>query len=160
LVFLSGHLSGIRRRDREQPLTATIWTIGHGDRSFDQIERHLTDLGISMIVDVRHEPDDPSSTDFRRRRIERLAADAGIGYRWLGASLGSDLPADRRAGLADLMALASMSATVVLCRETDAAACRRSTVIAPMLSDRGIDVVHILADGSRRRHETPLPFDP
>lgn len=113
-----------------------------------------------MIVDVRHEPVDPNPTDFRRRRIERLAADAGIGYRWLGASLGSDSPADRRAGLADLMALASMSATVVLCREADAAACRRSTVIAPMLGDRGIDVVHILADGSRRRHETPLPFDP
>jgi len=152
-------MPGVRRREREQRLTTTIWTIGHGDRSFDQIERYLNDVGISMIVDVRREPDRSSSNDFRRRRIERLAADAGMGYRWLGGSLGSDLPTDRRAGLADLMALASMAATVVLCREADAVTCRRATVIAPMLSAGGIAVVHILADGSTRRHETPLPFD-
>lgn len=113
-----------------------------------------------MIADIRSHPDDPHAPDFHRRRIEGLAAEAGIGYRWFGASLGSDSVPQRIDGIADLIALASVSTTVVLCREGDATACRRSTVIAPMLVDRDIGVVHILADGSTRPHEAPLPFGP
>ncbi len=158
-MFLPRHLPGFRRREWEQRLTTTIWTIGHGGRSFDTVERQLSDVGISLIIDIRAEPDDPHAPDFARRRIERLAADAGIGYRWFGVSLGSDTPSDLTGGIADLVALASVSTTVVLCREADAAACRRSTLIAPMLRDRDIAVVHLLADGSTRRHEAPLPFD-
>jgi uncharacterized protein (DUF488 family) len=137
-----------------------IWTVGHGDRSFDDVERHLSAVGISMIVDIRQEPDEPHAPDFHRRRIERLAADAGIGYRWLGASFGGDSAIDRTDAIAELIALASVSTTVVLCREADPAACRRSTLIAPMLLEHNVGIVHILTDGSTRLHEDTLPFDP
>lgn len=137
-----------------------IWTVGHGDRSFDDVERHLSAVGISMIVDIREEPDDPHAPDFHRRRIERLAADAGIGYRWLGVSLGGEAAIERTDAIAELIALASVSTTVVLCREADPAACRRSTVIAPMLLERDVGIVHILNDGSTRPHEASLPFGP
>ena len=59
----------------------------------------------------------------------------------------------------DLLALASASSTVILGREPEATLCHRSTTIAPALIARGVDVVHLLADGSTRRHESPLPFD-
>ena len=112
-----------------------------------------------MIVDVRSEPDNPRSPDFNRRRLEDLAADAGIGYRWMGASLRHDSETDTADSIDDVITLASVSSTVILGREPEASRCHRMTTIAPALSARGIDVVHLLPDGSTRRHEPPLPFD-
>lgn len=112
-----------------------------------------------MIVDVRVETDDPRVSEFHQRRLKDLAADAGIGYRWMGASLRGNSEADMVDGIEDLIALSSVSATVLLGREPDPNRCRRSTAIAPVLQARGMNVVHILPDGSTRRHEPPLPFD-
>ena len=112
-----------------------------------------------MIVDVRSEPDDPRASDFNRRRLEDLAADAGIGYRWMGAAVRSDPETDMAGAVEDLIALASVSSTAILGREPEASGCHRSTAIAPALRARGVDVVHLLPDGSTRRHESPLPFD-
>ena len=149
----------VRERGQERSLTTTIWTIGHGDRSFDDVERQLAAIEITMIADVRSEPDDPRSPDFNRRRLEDLAADAGIGYRWMGASLRHDAETDMADTIDDVIALASVTSTVILGREPEASRCRRLTAIAPALRARGIDVVHLLPDGSTRRHESPLPFD-
>lgn len=158
-MCLPGHLPRVRERERERRLTVTIWTIGHGDRSFDDVERQLSAVGITMIVDVRSEPDNPRASGFGRRRLEDLAADAGIGYRWMGAALRDDPETDMAGAVEDLLALASASSTVILGREPEATLCHRSTTIAPALIARGVDVVHLLADGSTRRHESPLPFD-
>ncbi|MGB5167302.1 MAG: DUF488 family protein [Acidimicrobiia bacterium] len=156
---LPRHLSRLREREQERRLTTTIWTIGHGDRSFDDVERQLAAAGITMIVDIRGEPGELRSPDFNRRRLEDLAADAGIGYRWMGTSLRHGSEADMAAGIEDLIALASVSSTVILGSDPEASRCRRSTVIAPALRSRGVDVIHLLPDGSTRRHESPLPFD-
>lgn len=112
-----------------------------------------------MIVDIRSAPDDPGSPEFSRRRLEDLAADAGIGYRWMGTSLGHSSEADLARGVEDLIALASISSTVILGREPEASRCRRSIAVAPALQARGVEVIHMLPDGSNRRHESPLPFD-
>ena len=112
-----------------------------------------------MIVDVRSEPDGSRSSEFNRRRLEDLAHEAGIGYRWMGTSLHGESATTAENGLDDLIALASVSPTVILGREPDSERCRRSTIIAPALRDRGVEVVHILPDGSTRPHESPLPFD-
>lgn len=156
---LPRHLPRVRERGQERSLTTTIWTIGHGDRSFDDVERQLAAVGITMIVDVRSEPDNPRSPDFNRRRLKDLAADAGIGYRWMGASLRHDSETDMAGSIDDVMALASVSSTVILGREPEVSRCRPLTAITPALRARGIDVVHLLPDGSARRHESPLPFD-
>jgi uncharacterized protein (DUF488 family) len=111
-----------------------------------------------MIVDIRSAPEDPRS-EFSRRRLEDLAADAGIGYRWMGASLGHGSEDDMVGGIEDLIALASVSATVILGREPETSRCRRSIAISPALRARGVEVIHLLPDGSSRRHESPLPFD-
>ena len=139
-------------------MTSTIWTIGYGDRSFDDIEPDLAELNISMIVDVRADRDS-RSPDFHRRRLEELATRAGIGYRWMGSTLGMDLTIETENAIAVLTALASATRTVVLCRESDPLHCRRSTVIAPAVVQRGITVSHLLPEGIRRSHESPLPFD-
>ncbi|MGB9357489.1 MAG: DUF488 family protein [Acidimicrobiia bacterium] len=158
-MLLSGHLSSIRGRRREHRLTNTIWTIGHGERSFDDIERDLATHGISLIVDVRRDPDTPKTPDFSRRRLEERAAEAGIGYRWMGATLGRQSLSEDSGAIDDLIALATVSPIVILGGKPDPDACHRSTVLAPALQARDVAVVHILADGSIRRHESPLPFD-
>ena len=158
-MLLSGHLSSIRGRRREHRLTNTIWTIGHGERSFDDIERDLATHGISLIVDVRRDPDTPKTPDFSRRRLEERAAEAGIGYRWMGATLGRQSLSEDSGAIDDLIALAAVSPIVILGGKPDPDACHRSTVLAPALQARDVAVVHILADGSIRRHESPLPFD-
>lgn len=158
-MLLPGHLPRLRRRQRRWRLTTTIWTIGFGERSFDDVERELVHLDISMIVDVRTRRDDPGVRDFDHRRLEELAAEAGFGYRWMGSTLGEDSVAEVGADVDDLIAIAEASRTVVLCREPDAEQCHRSTVIAPALGVRDVAVVHILPNGITRPHESPLPFD-
>lgn len=136
-----------------------IWTIGYGQRPFDEIERHLANLDITMIIDVRAKRDDARTPDYDYRRLEELAAEAGIGYRWMGSSLSEESPVEIDTAVDNLIAIASASHTVVLCREPDAAECHRSTLIAPALAARGVAVVHIRPDGTTRPHESPLPFD-
>jgi uncharacterized protein (DUF488 family) len=111
-----------------------------------------------MIVDVRTRRDDPRIPDFDHRRLEELAAEAGIGYRWMGSTLGGVSTSEVDIAIDDLAAIVSASRSAILCREPDPEQCHRSTVIAPALRARGIAVVHILEDGITRPHESPLPF--
>jgi uncharacterized protein (DUF488 family) len=153
-----------------------VWTVGHGEGSPDELERRLGDAGVQMIVDVRSRPSDFRTPDFTKRSLELLAAQAGVGYRWLGPVLGE--PSDEAlgparvagdhgltaseefaAGIDEIIALARVTRTVVLCSEEAPDLCRRGLVIAPALRDRGVKVVHILGDSSLRLHEPPLPLE-
>ena len=153
-----------------------MWTVGHGEGSPDELERRLADAGVQMIVDVRSRPSAFRTPDFMKRALELLAAQAGIGYRWLGPALGEPsedtldptrvagdhgltATAEFAAGIDEVIALARVTRTVVLCSEETPDLCRRGLVIAPALRDRGVRVVHILGDSSLRLHEPPLPLE-
>jgi uncharacterized protein (DUF488 family) len=129
-----------------------------------------------MIVDVRSRPSALRTPNFTKRALELLAAQTGVGYRWLGHALGepSDGTPDPArvagdhglaateefaAGIDEVIALARVTRTVVLCSEESPDLCRRGLVIAPALRDRGVRVVHILGDSSLRRDEPPLPLE-
>ena len=140
-------------------MTTTIWTIGYGQRPFGDLERDLAELGISMIVDIRARRDDPRTADYDYRRLEELASEAGIGYRWMGSTLGKESTVEIDTAVDNLIAIASASRTVVLCREPEPTLCHRSTAIAPALMARDVSVTHIVSDGPTRPHESPLPFD-
>jgi uncharacterized protein (DUF488 family) len=151
---------------RRIELTTTVWTIGHGAGSFTDLEQRIAPLGISMIVDVRSQPFSRHAPDFTRRRLEELADEAGVGYRWLGATLGGR-PDDGPVGperpgfdesIEELIELADSAPAVILCAELEPDFCHRSTIIGAALDRRGVDVRHILGDGSTRPHEPPLPF--
>lgn len=77
----------------------------------------------------------------------------------MGSTLGDESATEIDTALDDLIAIASASRTVILCREIDAGKCHRSTVIAPALRAREVGVVHIFPNGVTRPHEPPLPFD-
>lgn len=119
-----------------------------------------------MIVDVRSQPYSRHAPDFTKRRLELLCDEAEIGYRWLGATLGGK-PEQGPAGperpgfdesIDELVELAASTPTVILCAELEPGACHRSTIVGAALDERGIEVTHILGDGSTRPHESALPF--
>jgi hypothetical protein len=45
-----------------------------------------------------------------------------------------------------------------MCAELDPASCHRSTLIGAALDEHGVEVVHILGDGSTKPYEPPLPL--
>ncbi len=143
-----------------------MWTIGHGTQSFTELEQRMNPYEISVLVDVRSRPYSKHAPDFTRRALEALCEEAGIGYRWLGATLGGK-PDDGPVGperpgfdesIEELIELAESAPTAILCAELEPSTCHRSKIVAAALDERGVEVVHVLGDGSTRRHEPPLPF--
>ncbi|MDJ0959975.1 MAG: DUF488 domain-containing protein [Acidimicrobiia bacterium] len=152
----------------------TIYTIGHGDQSFGELEQRIAPHRIQAIVDVRSIPYSRHAPEFTKAELEAIAAEAGLGYRWLGDHLGGrptdpELLTDGvpdmdkvvasshfRAGIEELLGVAQTSRVVVLCSELDPRHCHRTTWIAQKLEDAGAHVWHIDADGAADRHQPNL----
>ncbi len=152
----------------------TVFTIGHGDESFGDLERRMDPHRIQAIVDVRSIPYSKHAPDFVKAELEAIAAEAGLGYRWLGDHLGGR-PVDPerltdgrpdaakitagahfRAGIDELLGMARTSRVVVLCSEIDARHCHRTAWIATALEEAGAHVWHIDAEGAADAHQPDL----
>ena len=152
----------------------TVFTIGHGDGSFGDLEHRMAPHRIQTIVDVRSIPYSKHAPDFVKAELEAIAAEAGMGYRWLGDHLGGrpeegELLTDGRpdpakimsgahfrAGIDELLGLAQTSRVVVLCSEVDPRHCHRAAWIAPALESAGAHVWHIDAGGAADAHQPDL----
>lgn len=151
-----------------------IFTIGHGDRSFGDLERRLAPHRVQAIVDVRSVPYSRHAPEFTKSELEAIAAEAGLGYRWLGDHLGGR-PDDAQlftdgtpdvgkittglnflAGIEELLAIARSSRVALLCAEIDHRHCHRNSWIAPALEDAGAHVWHIDGDGQSDAHQPDL----
>lgn len=154
--------------------TITIYTIGHGDRSFGDLEQRMAPHHIQTIVDVRAQPYSRHAPEFVKAELEAIAAEAGFGYRWLGDRLGGQPQSEAiakderidaeeivtgprfRAGIEELLGLARSSRVVVLCSELEPHHCHRVAWIAPALEAAGARVRHIDADGAANAHQPDL----
>lgn len=139
----------------------TIYSIGTGARSLEEFLEALRSFGISRLADVRSYPVSRRHPHFSRDSLELALSEFGIGYLWLGASLGglreegyeSHMETELfRTGLDELEDLARATSTAFACAETDPAGCHRR-FIAWALEDLGWKVVHILRAGE----SMPLP---
>lgn len=152
-----------------------IYTLGHSNRSLEELLAVLEEEGIGGLMDVRSRPGSGRFPWFNKAPLERALTLAGIRYVWEGASLGGrrpESPADLRhralqagfrpfaahmetpefrAGIERLLDLACARRTAVLCAEKDPDHCHRS-LIADYLTVRGYTVHHLLAPGVSRRH--------
>lgn len=136
----------------------TAFTIGYGGRPPAEFVRLLTDAGVRTVADVRLRPDRSSMGSYKftgkpTTGIEKLLADAGIGYASLpelgNLFLGYDDSLERYAGLFDragpllLNRLMALSGPVcLLCAEKDVGRCHRKT-IAEHLQRTGSEIVHL-----------------
>ncbi len=143
-----------------------IYTIGHSTHTGEDFVRLLAAQGIEVVADVRSRPYSRFNPQFNRDALMNYLEEAGIRYLFLGKELGGkpqdpDRPlADElvweyvrsrpqfREGLAKLLAEARHAKVCLLCAEADPARCHRGQLLAPELAAQGVEVRHILADGT------------
>jgi uncharacterized protein (DUF488 family) len=144
---------------------ADLFTIGHSnhpiERFLDLLRRH----GIGAVADVRSRPYSRFVPHFSKERLQRIVAEEGIDYLYLGQELGgrprrgdpafaaSDYGSrigqpEFREGIARLLEAARRQRVVLLCRERDPLDCHRLHLICRYAAPLVGRIEHILADGA------------
>jgi uncharacterized protein (DUF488 family) len=143
-----------------------IHTIGHGNRTFDELVNALRAHGIAQLVDVRSFPGSRRNPQFGREALTRSLPRSGIAYRWM-----KELGGRRRsrpespntgwrvegfrayadymetpefaAALDELIRIARDTPTAYMCAERLWWQCHRR-LISDALTVRGLEVLHVL----------------
>jgi uncharacterized protein (DUF488 family) len=137
---------------------ATIYTVGHGARSADELVSILKEAGVEILADVRAFPVSKRHPHFSREQLEASLGQAGMGYEWHGKALGGYRKVPycehmRTAPFHDAAAalIARPGPVCIMCAESNPDDCHRRH-IADWLVARGHRVIHLLAPGSSREH--------
>jgi hypothetical protein len=153
---------------------ATLYTIGHGNRSLDEFISLLTEPAIRTLIDVRAHPRSSRFPHFDTAALREAMERVGIVYHWAGRQLGGRRPArpDSRhyaldeglRGYADymdtdefqknatqLVNLAARSPSAILCAERVPERCHRR-LIADCLTLQGVEVIHLVDRNDTRIH--------
>lgn len=156
------------------PASATLWTIGHSTRSWEEFLGLLREHRIELLVDVRHFPTSARVPWTNRDALAASAAAAEMRYEHA-----VDLGGYRKAlpnslnrgwrnagfrGYADYMASPAFAAaldrllgwaretrTAIMCAEAVPWRCHRG-LLSDALLVRGVHVVHILSPGKTQDH--------
>lgn len=147
-----------------------IFTIGHSNHPVDVFIGLLQDAGITALADVRSAPWSKRWPQYRKAELKDALAKAGIAYVWLGDALGGKpkdpalwhdgRPARELISASPAFALAierlvkgmETHRIAIMCAEKDPLNCHRTHLVTPALIARGIEVRHLLADGSSISH--------
>jgi uncharacterized protein (DUF488 family) len=145
---------------------ATIYTIGHSTRSFDQFSNALQAHQIRTLVDIRAFPMSRRLPQFNRDSLEQTLPSAGIQYVWMKSlggyrkrvmedspniALRNDsfrnyadymLTAEFEAAMSELLSLAENSRTAYMCAERVYFRCHRM-LVSDWLLAHGHEVLHI-----------------
>lgn len=157
------------------PPHATVWTLGHSTRTWEEFHRLLQEHEIALLVDVRHYPSSARVPWTNKPLLAASLESAGIGYEHLVDLGGYRKPQEgspntgwRNAGFrgyADymdtdafdrgvrtLIARAQTRRTAIMCAEAVPWRCHRG-LLSDALVIRGLRVVHILGPGEAQNHE-------
>jgi uncharacterized protein (DUF488 family) len=155
-----------------------LFTIGHSNMTMEQLLELLVRHEVEVLVDVRTAPYSRYCPQFNQRELRQALAAAGLGYRFAGHTLGGK-PMDEalrgedgtpdydkiaatpayEGGLRELVALAGEQRVAIMCSEADPAHCHREKLIARSLRARGVEVTHILPNGSAAGIAQPTLFE-
>src|SRR5918999_798076 len=156
---------------------ATVFTIGHGTRTTDELAKILGAAGVGRLMDVRRFPGSRRHPHFAQAALERDLPDRGIAYEWRGEHLGgrrsrkgggsrhTALTNKAFQGYADYMDTAEFRAALgrletdaaagpplaVMCAETLWWHCHRK-MIADALTLGGVDVIHLVDERNHQKH--------
>ena len=159
----------------------TLFTVGHGTRTTEELLEVLHSAEIERLADVRRHPGSRRWPHLGRDELDTSLPAAGVGYEWWGEQLGgrrSRRPDSRniawrnasfqgyadhmetpefRAAFTRLLALADTGPpTAVMCSETVWWRCHRR-LLADAAVLHGMAVVHLL--GPEQHAEHPLHDD-
>jgi uncharacterized protein (DUF488 family) len=152
--------------DSENPV---IFTVGHSTHSLEEFVALLRRHDIAAVADVRSQPYGRLS-HFNRENLAAELMAAGIEYLFLGQHLGArreeeecyesgvalyariaTLPAFLE-GLSRLCQDAEKRRLAIMCAEKEPLDCHRTILICRHLREFGVQIKHILADGSLEDH--------
>jgi len=147
-----------------------VLTIGHSTHSPDGLVSLLRMHSIEAVADVRSSPFSRFNPQFNRQDWEQFLKRNNIRYVFLGRELGarSEDPAcyehgrvryarlaqttDFRTGLDRVIEGAARYRIALMCAEKEPLECHRTLLVAKALCERGIEVLHIHADGCLETH--------
>ncbi len=143
----------------------TIFTIGHSTHSLDDFLGLLKVHGIAVVADVRSSPRS-RTPHFNRDILSEVLKREGIDYVFLGSELGArreeaECYVGNRVDFAKVPQLSTFQAglerlekgidrcrVAIMCAEKEPLDCHRTILVGRALQGRGIEVKHILSDGS------------
>lgn len=147
-----------------------LFSIGHSNIPAERFIALQRSAGVTAVADVRSTPFSRFCPWFSAKNLAPLLAQAGIGYSSYGTELGgrprdprlyrdgiADFEAmarqpDFHAGLDRLVAEAARHRLCMMCSEREPLECHRCLLVARALAARGLNVGHILHDGSIEPH--------
>lgn len=151
---------------------APIFTIGHSDRTWEELVDTLRDCGVKFVVDVRTTPYSKRYPQFNTDVLRAGLMRSGFKYLYLGDALGArpddpglldgegrvwypkvrQTPAFQNAIERVEKGAEAGHQLALLCMEAQPWECHRFPMIGYQLDRDGLDVRHILRDGSVRTH--------
>lgn len=152
---------------------STLYSIGHGAKSLEQLVEELNSFSIQFLVDVRTTPASKWHPHFNSNNLKWNLEKEGIHYLYLGDLLGG-MPTDRdcytedgkvdyskvaqkeffKQGLARLLkANEGQHRVAIMCSEADPKMCHRSKLIGEELHKEHINLNHIIGVGKTKSQE-------
>lgn len=156
-------------------MTTSLYTIGHSNRSSDELVTILRDAGVMTLVDIRQQPQSARHPQFGQENLRAALDSLGIEYHWAGRQLGGRRPSRAESphtalrseglrgfadymdgeafqkGVIQLLSPANRSATAILCAEREPLDCHRS-LIADYLTLQGVEIMHLVGPGEQYPH--------
>ena len=152
-----------------------VFSIGHSNHSSKSFLALLDMHLIEAIIDVRSAPYSGYTPHFNHDFLRDMLEDHKIGYYFLGGELGGR-PADRgcydaegrvqydlvsetdlfQDGIRSAIRLAEDVPIALMCTEKDPLECHRTLLVSNTLSQNGICIQHILADGRLESHDASM----
>ena len=154
--------------------TVQVLTVGHSNHAPEDFLALLAQHGVTALGDVRSAPWSRFNPHFNRKALSASLSASGIAYVWLGRELGGrpDDPAcyedgglryDRlartalyRQGIERVLRGAAERRLALMCAEKDPLHCHRALLVSRSLEDEGLEIAHILADGSLEPHDSVM----
>jgi len=152
----------------------SVLTIGHSTHSLDVFIKLLHQHDVTALADVRSTPYSRANPQFNRETLEHHLKAQGITYVYLGAELGArsnDLTCYEhgrvqyarlartdlfRSGIDRVIRGANEYRITLMCAEKEPLDCHRTILVARALTELGVAVQHILADGRLESHDATM----
>ena len=154
---------------------STLYSIGHGNKSFEEFNRELLSFDIQYLIDVRTKPFSKWNPSFNQDMLKCLLQRNGYTYVYMGDSIGG-MPIDPscytdghidyskvrekdffRKGFDRLLTATEKELRVaIMCSESEPEKCHRSKLIGQELLKHNISLNHIIGVGKSQSQETVM----
>jgi uncharacterized protein (DUF488 family) len=159
--------------DREKEVN--IYSIGHGNKSVDQLVEELNWFNIRYVIDVRSKPYSRYNPQFNKEALEHSMKANGFHYIFMGHQIGG-IPEDDAVYTNDKVDYNKLKDTdyfkiglsrviqahekgykaVLMCGETQPQHCHRTKLIGKELSKNNIPLLHIMKNRKVKDQATAL----